>query len=65
MLFSRSAATIRANMLRQQAIFGVFPTAGFAKFDRSKPHLNVGTVGKSRFLPTISFSVDKLRDLCG
>lgn len=26
---------------------GVFPIAGFAKFDRSKPHLNVGTVGKS------------------
>lgn len=26
-------------------MLGVFPAAGFAKFDRSKPHLNVGTVG--------------------
>jgi len=32
-------------MLRQSTIMGVFPSANFAKFDRSKPHLNVGTVG--------------------
>ena len=24
---------------------GVIPSASFAKFDRSKPHLNVGTIG--------------------
>merc|ERR1711865_1071690 len=27
------------------SVLGTFPAAGFAKFDRSKPHLNVGTVG--------------------
>jgi hypothetical protein len=27
---------------------GYLPVAAFAKFDRSKPHLNVGTIGKSR-----------------
>jgi elongation factor Tu len=26
-------------------LMGVYPTAAFAKFDRSKPHLNVGTIG--------------------
>ena len=25
---------------------GYVPLASFAKFDRSKPHLNVGTIGK-------------------
>jgi elongation factor Tu len=25
---------------------GMIPSANFAKFDRSKPHLNVGTIGK-------------------
>ncbi len=29
----------------------MFPSAGFAKFDRSKPHLNVGTVG--RYTPKV------------
>ena len=35
------------NLLRQQnALLRMFPSAGFAKYDRSKPHLNVGTIGK-------------------
>jgi len=41
----RSAGALRSSMLRQSTIMGVFPSANFAKFDRSKPHLNVGTVG--------------------
>lgn len=28
------------------AVFGMMPAAGFAKFTRDKPHLNVGTIGK-------------------
>jgi hypothetical protein len=28
---------------------GYIPSASFAKFDRSKPHLNVGTIGTSAF----------------
>jgi hypothetical protein len=35
------------NVLRQNLLMGYTPAAGFAKFDRSKPHLNVGTIGKS------------------
>jgi hypothetical protein len=35
------------NMLRQNLLMGYIPAAGFAKYDRSKPHLNVGTIGKS------------------
>jgi len=32
--------------LRQPAsTMGAFPTASFAKYDRTKPHLNVGTIG--------------------
>lgn len=31
--------------MRNNAFFGYFPCAGFAKYDRSKPHLNVGTIG--------------------
>ena len=27
----------------------MYPSASFAKFDRSKPHLNVGTIGKRPF----------------
>jgi len=35
------------NLLRQQnALLRMFPAASFAKYDRSKPHLNVGTIGK-------------------
>ena len=31
---------------------GYIPAAAFAKFDRSKPHLNVGTIGKYRSSPS-------------
>jgi len=30
---------------QQNLILGVLPTAGFAKYVRNKPHLNVGTIG--------------------
>ena len=48
----RARAGLQANALRQNAIFnqmvmGRYPCAAFAKYDRSKPHLNVGTIGKS------------------
>lgn len=35
-----------ANYARQSALLRMFPSAAFAKFERNKPHLNVGTVGK-------------------
>jgi len=31
---------------QQNALLRMFPACGFAKYDRSKPHLNVGTIGK-------------------
>jgi len=30
---------------RQSVLQGYLPLATFAKFDRSKPHLNIGTIG--------------------
>ena len=30
----------------QVGLLGMVPQAGFAKYVRSKPHLNVGTIGK-------------------
>lgn len=33
--------------LRQSMLMGMYPSASFAKFDRSKPHLNVGTIGNT------------------
>ena len=34
-------------MQRQQnALLRMYPSAGFAKYTRDKPHLNVGTIGK-------------------
>ncbi len=48
--------TNRMSFAAQRAIRPTFfktplhsiPAAGFAKYDRSKPHLNVGTIGKFR-----------------
>ena len=36
------------NILRQRTsmLSGNIPMACFAKYDRNKPHLNVGTIGK-------------------
>ena len=31
---------------QQATLLGMAPTASFAKFARTKPHLNVGTIGK-------------------
>jgi elongation factor Tu len=36
---------------------GMFPSASFAKFDRSKPHLNVGTIGTLHFTSSPSFNI--------
>jgi hypothetical protein len=40
-----STASTR-NLLQSNQLMGMNPAFGFAKFDRSKPHLNVGTIGK-------------------
>ena len=37
-------------MLRQNSVLGSYPAAFFAKYDRSKPHLNIGTIGKIPYL---------------
>jgi len=42
---SRQSIALRSSLLKSSSVMGAFPAAGFAKFDRSKPHLNVGTVG--------------------
>ena len=34
---------------QQAAMLGMAPSACFAKYTRSKPHLNVGTIGTSSF----------------
>lgn len=34
------------SMVSQTALLGMAPSAGFAKYQRNKPHLNVGTIGK-------------------
>ena len=48
------AGTQRLNsshFLRQQnALLRMFPSCSFAKYARDKPHLNVGTIGKSSSL---------------
>ena len=31
-------------------MLGMAPSAGFAKYQRNKPHLNVGTIGKFSLL---------------
>lgn len=44
-------STIRSNIMKQNNLVlqGRLPCAAFAKYDRAKPHLNVGTIGK--YLP--------------
>jgi len=37
---------LKATMLRPTTLYGTCGAASFAKYDRSKPHLNVGTIGK-------------------
>lgn len=34
------------NLTHNQFLLGNIQMAAFAKYDRSKPHLNVGTIGK-------------------
>jgi len=43
---SRQASAFRSTqLLRQSSVMGTYSAFNFAKFDRSKPHINVGTVG--------------------
>ena len=39
---------LASNVARSNGFLRMFPSAAFAKFERNKPHLNVGTVGKSK-----------------
>ena len=41
-------SSVRSNIMKQNNLImqGRIPSAAFAKYDRSKPHLNVGTIGK-------------------
>jgi len=41
-------------------LMGVYPTASFAKFDRSKPHLNVGTIGNLSLSVYFIFNNNKI-----
>ena len=42
-------SSVRSNIMKQNNLVmqGRIPAAAFAKYDRAKPHLNVGTIGKS------------------
>ena len=42
----RAGARSFAASRQTQALYRFFPSAGFAKYTRDKPHLNVGTIGK-------------------
>ena len=45
---------------QQNTLLRTYPCAGFAKYTRDKPHLNVGTIGKlscSLLAATLSFSL--------
>ena len=37
---------LKKTMLGNSMIYGNLSMATFAKYDRTKPHLNVGTIGK-------------------
>jgi len=40
---------LKHTMLKNSMVCGNIPMATFAKYDRNKPHLNVGTIGKYCF----------------
>ena len=40
------SSNLALRSLMQQSLLGRVACAGFAKYDRNKPHLNVGTIGK-------------------
>ena len=47
MLSTTMRVTLGARLRQQNTMFmGSYSLANFAKYDRSKPHLNVGTIGK-------------------
>jgi hypothetical protein len=48
------------SMLRERMLMGVYPVAAFAKFDRSKPHVNVGTIGNLSSSLEIIFNNNKI-----
>jgi hypothetical protein len=57
--------TAQSLQRQQNTLLKMFPACCFAKFDRSKPHLNVGTIGK--FPPTEArqWNAPSLLQLCG
>ncbi|CDW80571.1 elongation factor tu [Stylonychia lemnae] len=52
---SEKSSQLGKSMLRQSMFMGMYPSASFAKFDRSKPHLNVGTIGNTPFTLPLLF----------
>ena len=52
----------RHTLRSQNALLRMFPSAGFAKYTRDKPHLNVGTIGKSS-LSSLFLDIQNL--MCG
>ena len=49
-ILKKSALSAKINQnsskIRSSILQGYLPMASFAKFDRTLPHLNVGTIGK-------------------
>jgi hypothetical protein len=41
-----TASLFQKCRLTNSLVYGNIPMATFAKYDRSKPHINVGTIGK-------------------
>lgn len=57
-LMKGRANEVAANFYRQQRVMGYISCAGFAKFDRSKPHLNVGTIGNVNLIFNVLGHID-------
>jgi hypothetical protein len=53
----RSGAFASKSYMFQNSIMGTYSLANFAKFDRSKPHLNVGTIGKKLTISKLANSL--------
>ena len=48
-------SSVRSNIMKQNNLVmqGRIPSTAFAKYDRAKPHLNVGTIGKCIFIDEV------------
>ncbi len=47
-IMRRAAMAPAQNLFKPYSMLGSLQSASFAKYDRSKPHLNVGTIGKCK-----------------